>query len=126
MRWCRASGSAERGISESVQWALVWPLVALAVISVVQTALVLQARSALTEAARAAARAHAVVGARPADALTAARAVVARSGVRDLRVAVREDAGLVRVEATGQAPSIVADLVAPRLSAHAVEPREEP
>lgn len=110
-------------MSESVQWSLIWPVVMLAVIGIVQGAVLMQARSAVTEAARAAVRAEALVGSRPGDALDAARQVAGPSGLREIAVQVREDEALVRAEVTARAP-VFLDAGSVHLSAVAVAIRE--
>jgi Flp pilus assembly protein TadG len=106
-----------------VQWALVWPVVMLVVIGVIQGAVLMQARSAVTEAARAAVRAEAILGSRPGDALDAARQVAVPSGVRGVTVRVDEDDGLVRAEVRARAP-VFLDAGSVPLQATAVAVRE--
>jgi len=106
-----------------VQWSLVWPVVILAVIGIVQAAVIMQARSAVTEAARAAVRAEALVGSRRGDALSAARQVASPSGVREISVRISEGDGLLRAEVTGRAPFFL-DAGSVHLSAGAVAVRE--
>lgn len=106
-----------------MQWALVWPVVMLVVIGVIQGAVLMQARSAVTEAARAAVRAEAILGSRPGDALDAARQVAVPSGVRGVTVRVDEDDGLVRAEVRALAP-VFLDAGSVPLKATAVAVRE--
>lgn len=110
-------------MSESVQWALVWPLVLMAVFGVIQSAIVLQARSAVAEAARAAVRAQSLVGAQGGDALDAARQVAGPSGVHDIAVSVHGSGGLVTVEVRARAP-VFLDLGSVPLRARAVAVQE--
>lgn len=106
-----------------MQWSLVWPVVMLVVIGVIQGAVLMQARSAVTEAARAAVRAEAIVGSRPGDALDAAQQVALPAGVRSVTVQVHEDEGLVRAEVSARAPVFLNAGSVP-LSATAVAVRE--
>ncbi|WP_130866534.1 TadE/TadG family type IV pilus assembly protein [Acidipropionibacterium timonense] len=110
-------------MSESVQWTLLWPLVLLSLLAVVQGAVVLQARSAVTEAARAAVRAQALVGSQPGDARAAAIQVCAGSGVQHLQVRTSQESGLVRVDVQATAPTLIAGPLS-RVSAHAYAVRE--
>ncbi|MEE8870002.1 MAG: TadE/TadG family type IV pilus assembly protein [Acidipropionibacterium acidipropionici] len=113
----------ERGVVESVQWALVWPVMLLAVFGIIQAAVLLQARSAVTEAARAAVRAETLAGSHPGDALDAAWQVAGPSGVRDITVTVGRSGPLTTVEVRARAP-ILLDLASTPLSARAVGVRE--
>lgn len=116
----RAVSHRERGISESVQWALIWPVVIMAVVGVVQTAVVLEARATATEAARAAVRARALHGSGPGDARHAAEQVVGPSRLEDLTVSVSSNDGLIRVDVAGRAPAVLGRLLPTRVSGHAV------
>lgn len=95
----------------------------LAVFGIIQAAVLLQARSAVTEAARAAVRAETLAGSHPGDALDAARQVAGPSGVRDITVTVGRSGPLTTVEVRARAP-ILLDLASTPLGARAVGVRE--
>ncbi|AXE37283.1 hypothetical protein [Acidipropionibacterium virtanenii] len=95
----------------------------MAVFGVIQAAVVLQARSAVTEAARAAVRAETLAGSQPGDALDAARQVAGPSGVRDISVAVHRSGALTTVEVRARVP-VLLDRASTPLSASAVGVKE--
>ena len=115
-RQCR-----ERGVSESLQWSLVWPVVLLVVVAVIQTAVVLQARATVTEAARAAVRVQALRGSHAGEAEATARDVAQTSKVTDVTVTVSTTDSLVRVDVEGRAAALFGAVVAVRGHAVAVE-----
>ena len=115
-RQCR-----ERGVSESLQWSLVWPVVLLVVVAVIQTAVVLQARATVTEAARAAVRVQALRGSHAGEAEATARDVAQTSKVTDVTVTVSTTDSLVRVDVEGRAAALFGAAVAVRGHAVAVE-----
>jgi len=88
----------ERGVSESLQWSLVWTVVLLVVVAVIETAVVLQARATVTEAARAAVRIQALRGSHTGEAEATARDVARTSKVTDVTVTVSTTDSLVRVD----------------------------
>ena len=87
-----------RGLSESVQWATLVPVLLLLVLGAVQVGIVLQARSAAGEAALAGAEAGAVLGASADSAESVSRRVAENSGLRDVEIVVRQGTGVVHVE----------------------------
>lgn len=115
-RQCR-----ERGVSESLQWSLVWPVVLLVVVAVIQTAVVLQARATVTEAARAAVRVQALRGSHAGEAEATARDVARTSKVTDVTVTVSTTDSLVRVDVEGRAAALFGAAVTVRGHAVAVE-----
>ena len=114
-RQCR-----ERGVSESLQWSLVWPVVLLVVVAVIQIAVVLQARATVTEA-RAAVRVQALRGSHAGEAEATARDVAQTSKVTDVTVTVSTTDSLVRVDVEGRAAALFGAVVAVRGHAVAVE-----
>lgn len=115
-RQCR-----ERGVSESLQWSLVWPVVLLVVVAVIQTAVVLQARDTVTEAARAAVSVQALRGSHAGEAEATARDVARTSKVTDVTVTVSTTDSLVRVDVEGRAAALFGAAVTVRGHAVAVE-----
>ncbi|MGJ3508409.1 TadE/TadG family type IV pilus assembly protein [Enemella sp. A6] len=99
----------ERGLNESLQWALVLPLVLLVVLGVLQTALWLHARQAAQDAAAAAAEAEAVLHPPPEAGEHAALEITRIAGLRDVDVHVDRGAELITVTVTGR-PQLILDL----------------
>ena len=124
VRETRVTRRDERGLSESVQWALVWPVVMMAIAVAVQTVLVLQARSVAIEAARAAVHADAMLGSTPSNATRAASQVCAGSGVSQLHVHTDRHARIVRVDVDVQAARFFPAGRLTTVRAHAVAPKE--
>ena len=124
VRETRVTRRDERGLSESVQWVLVWPGVMMAIAAAIQTVLVLQARSVAIEAARAAVHADAMLGSTPSDAPRAASQVCAGSGVSQLHVHTDRHARIVRVDVDVQAARFFPAGRLTAVRAHAVAPKE--
>nr|WP_156197627.1 TadE/TadG family type IV pilus assembly protein [Cutibacterium acnes] len=100
---------------------MVWPVVLLVVVAVIQTAVVLQARATVTEAARAAVRVQALRGSHAGEAEATARDVAQTSKVTDVTVTVSTTDSLVRVDVEGRAAALFGAVVAVRGHAVAVE-----
>ena len=113
----------ERGLSESVQWAALVPLVLLAVLGLIQGAVVLHARTTVKDAAAAVAQQQARVGAVAAEAQATAERITAPADLTSLTVSVEVSGDLVRVTVSGKAP-VFFDLGLATVSATAVMPKE--
>lgn len=109
----------ERGVNESLQWALVWPLVMLAVLGILQTALWLHARQAAQHAAVAAAEAEAVLHPEPHAGERVAREITEIAGLREVQVDVARAPDLVTVTVTGR-PQLIIDVGPTRVTERAV------
>lgn len=97
----------ERGVNESLQWALVVPVVLLVVLGLLQTAVWLHARQAAREAAVAAAEAEAVLQPQPRAGERAALEITRIAGLREVDVAVQHGPDLITVTVTGRPPLII-------------------
>lgn len=113
----------ERGASESVQWAMLAPLLLVVLLGAIQVGLTWHARNVAVNAAAAAAEAEAAYGARPGDGRAAALAIVRAGGLQAADVHVSSDPTTVRVRVTGRAPVLV-DLGLATVDESAVSPRE--
>lgn len=114
----------ERGLSDSLQWALLAPVVLLAVLGLVQAGVVLHARNSVRQAAMGAAEAEAVLGSRGGDGQAVA-ARIAAPGVEDVTTTVVRSGGTVTVVVRGRAP-VFFDLGMAGVEARAVMPLEVP
>lgn len=113
----------ERGVSESVQWAVLLPALLLCVLGVLQAGLWVYGMGTARQAAAAAAEAEAVLDAPAGAGRAAADQVAAAGGLEGVQVAVGADAALVDVTVTAQVP-LFFDLGQGRVSGHATFPRE--
>ena len=118
-----AGRHSERGLSESVQWALLTATAVALLIGGVQTAIVMHARTVVANAALAGAEAEAVLGGTGAAANDAARTVAARSGLTKVTVTGSVTPDTVTVSVTTEVPVLLG--VGPRhVTRTATIPRE--
>lgn len=97
----RTARHDERGLSDSIQWALLAPLIVLLVLGAVESAIVLQARTCVAHAALAGAEAQAVAGSPGSGAAQqAATDVTSASGLRNVTVTSGQGGGQVSVTVT--------------------------
>lgn len=113
----------ERGLTESVQWALLMPVLLGVLLGGLQVALTWHARNVALAAASAGAEAGAALSARPDDAHRAARTVLAGGGMSDVRIDVRDDGRTVHVHVAGR-PQTVVPLGAGPVDGRAAVPKE--
>lgn len=111
----------ERGMSESLQWSVLLPLVMLMILGLIQAGVVLHGRNVVASAALAAAEAQAVAGEQAA--LRVAHAMVDPDGVTLERVEVGGDADSVNVRVVARIP-VWFDLGLSRVESTASQPRE--
>lgn len=114
-----------RGLSESVQWALLAPLVVLAVLGLVQSGIWLHARDAATSAALAGAETQALSGSGSGMGPVAARRVAEQGGLREVEVVVVRVGDQIRCTVSGRVDGI-SMLGRTRVDASAMHPLEEP
>lgn len=96
----------ERGASESVQWAVLTPVVMLMFLGVIQSGIWYHGHNVAGHAAAAAARAESMRGAAAGSGSAAAAAIVANGGLDDLSVQVSRNITTVDVVVTGRAPMV--------------------
>lgn len=114
----------ERGVSDSLQWAILTPLVLLVILGALQVGLWAHGRTVAAHAAIAAAEEAARRDASLAGAQALARRVATDSGLADVDVSVNLTGDRVRAVVTGRMPSLV-DLGLTRVSEQATRPREQ-
>lgn len=97
----------ERGLSESVQWALLAPVFVLSLLALIEGVLWLNARTVVTEAAFAGVEAQAAYGSSGDVATDVASRVVESGGLSDPQVVLSGDSEWVRVEVTARTVGFV-------------------
>ena len=113
----------ERGVSESVQWAVILPALLLCVLGLVQAGVWLHGRQVVQTAAMAAADAQADLGAPPGAGVTAARRVAAAGGFREVTVTVSTTDRTVQAQVRARVPTIL-DVGQGQVVAEASAPKE--
>ena len=116
------SRRSERGVSESLQLAVITPALLLCVLGLIQTGVWIHGRQVLHSAASAAAEAESVTGA-PVGSGQAAARQVAGGTIVDLEVSVVRSITRVDVTVTGRVP-IFFDVGQGQLRAQAASPVE--
>lgn len=95
----------ERGLSDSVQWAILVPVILLTVLGLIQVGIWMQGRSVASNAAIAGAEEAALLGSSSASAREVARKVADDGGLKDVRVDLEVRTTTVRTTVTGRVPS---------------------
>lgn len=116
-------GHRDRGLSQSVQWVLLTPLIVLMMVGIVQSAVVLHARQAASNAAMAGAEAEAWFRAPVGSGAEVARRSATSAGLREVTVRVQRSGGVAHVTVTGSA-DLFLDFGQGRVSRTAVMPLE--
>lgn len=114
----------DRGMSGSVQWAILVPVILLTVLGAIQVGLWAYGRIVASHAAIAAAEEAALLGASEADARALGTEIASGGGLTDIQVQLVVDAGTARVTVRGRMPTFV-DLGQTRVSEQATRPREQ-
>src|SRR5215207_4069463 len=97
---------SERGVSESVQYALIWPVLMLVTLGIIQSGIWLQGRNVAQRAATAAADTARGTYGTPGDAEAVARDIARSGGLQDISVVVRRSPTAVTVVVHAQAALI--------------------
>lgn len=113
-----------RGMSGSVQWALLVPTLLLCVLGAIQTGLWLYGRTVASHAAIATAEEAALLGASEADARVVGTAIATGGGLTDLQIHVVVDGDTARATVRGRMPTFF-DLGQTRVGEQATRPREQ-
>lgn len=113
----------ERGYSESVQWAMLTPVILLLFLGAIQVGMLWHGRNTALQAAAAAAEAESVYRATPGVGQRAAESIAAAGGLTGVSVAVARGPQQVDVVVTGAIPVIV-DLGMGHVTHHASAPLE--
>jgi len=111
-------------MAESVQWAMLLPLLIACLVGIIGVCVWLAGRSAAQEAAYAGAAAAAVWHGDPAQATQAATRVAEGSGLSDVVVQVGAQGTLITVTVTGRVSTLLPDAVDPHVQGVAVSERE--
>ena len=119
----RARG--DRGAAQSLQWTLLAPVVVLATIGLVQSAIVLDARQTARTAALAGAEAEALFRAPVGSGRPVATSVAQTGGLRNVTVTVSRTNGMAVVTVTGSADTFL-DVGQGNITRTATIPLEEP
>ena len=114
----------DRGMSGSVQWAILVPVILLTVLGAIQVGLWAYGRTVASHAAIAAAEEAALLGASDADARALGTEIASGGGLTDIQVQLVVDANNARATVRGRMPTFV-DLGQTRVSEQATRPREQ-
>ena len=113
----------ERGLSESVQWAVLWPLLMLLTLGIIQAGIFLHGRNVAQRAAAATVDAARGSYGSAADAEQLGATIADSGGLRNISVRVQRTASTVTVDISAYAPMIF-DLDLGRISETAAAPVE--
>lgn len=113
----------ERGLSESVQWAMLMPLLMFLLLGAIQVGMMWHGRNTVRHAAAAAAEAESIHHAMPGSGQRSATRVAGAGGVSDLTVTVTRSPVRVDVEVSASVP-VVVDLGMGRVTERASAPVE--
>ena len=113
----------ERGLSESVQWAVLWPALMLVTLGIIQAGIFLHGRNVAQRAATAAVDAARGSYGTAADAQHLAANIAASAGLKDVSVRVQRSGTTVTADISATAPMIF-DLRLGRISETASAPLE--
>ncbi|QLQ14410.1 MAG: pilus assembly protein [Micropruina sp.] len=114
----------ERGVSESVQWSLLVPVLVALVLGLIQTGIWLHGRSVASDAALATAQEVAWARSGDAEAARVGQRVAHAGGMDTVSVTVHRGSGAVQVEVAGSVP-VFFDVGQGRISESVVLPMEE-
>ena len=113
----------ERGLSESVQWAILWPLLMLLTLGIIQAGIFLHGRNVAQRAATAAVDAARGSYGTATDAQHLAEAIASSAGLEHISVRVRRTATTASADVSGNVPMIF-DLGLGRITETATAPLE--
>jgi Flp pilus assembly protein TadG len=113
----------ERGLSESVQWAVLWPALMLVTLGIIQAGIFLHSRNVAQRAATAAVDAARGSYGTAADAQHLAETIASSGGLKNVSVRVQRTGATVAVEVSAYAPMIF-DLNLGRIDETAAAPVE--
>ena len=119
----RRLSPGERGITESAQFALIWPLLLLVSLGIIQAGIWIHGHNVANRAAHAAADAASGSYGSSAEARQIAEGIARSGGLTDVVVQVSTSATVAEVAVTGSAPSLL-DLPLGRIHETASAPVE--
>jgi Flp pilus assembly protein TadG len=114
----------ERGLSESVQWAVIWPVLMLVTLGIIQAGIFLHGRNVAQRAATAAVDAARGTYGSAADAEHLGETIASSGGLTSVSVRVQRSGTTVSADVSGHAPMIF-DLSLGRISETATAPLEQ-
>jgi Flp pilus assembly protein TadG len=113
----------ERGLSESVQWAILWPLLMLLTLGIIQAGIFLHGRNVAQRAATAAVDAARGSYGTASDAQRLAETIASSGGLEHISVRIRRTGTTASADVSGNAPMIF-DLGLGRITETATAPLE--
>jgi uncharacterized membrane protein len=113
----------ERGLSESVQWAVLWPLLLLLTLGIIQAGIFLHGRNVAQRAATAAVDAARGSYGSPSDAEQLGARIAGSGGLRNISVRVQRTGSTVTAHVSGYSPMIF-DIDVGRIDETAAAPLE--
>lgn len=113
----------ERGLAESLQWTIIWPVVMLAILGTIQIGMWWHTRLTVGEAAAGALDVLTVSKSTPAQAEAVAAQIAAAGGVDHIEMSTTRTATGVEVTVSAKVPSLV-DLPLGEVRQSATGPRE--
>ncbi|WP_396121938.1 TadE/TadG family type IV pilus assembly protein [Aestuariimicrobium sp. p3-SID1156] len=96
-------GHCDRGLTQSIQWALLAPVIMLTIVGLVQAAVWLQARQCAGQAAISGAEAEALFQAPAGSGRTVAEQIAQQGGLENVHVRVHRTGGMAVVTVTASA-----------------------
>jgi len=119
----RVAARDERGLSESVQWAILWPLLMLLTLGIIQAGIFLHGRNVAQRAATAAVDAARGSYGTAADAQHLAETIASSGGLENISVRVQRTGTTAKADVSGNAPTIF-DLGLGRITVATTAPLE--
>ena len=119
----RVAARDERGLSESVQWAILWPLLMLLTLGIIQVGIFLHGHNVAQRAATAAVDAARGSYGTAADAQHLAETIASSGGLENISVRVQRTGTTAKADVSGNAPTIF-DLGLGRITEAATAPLE--
>lgn len=113
----------QRGMSESVQWAVLMPLLLFIVLGLIQGGIWLHGRTVASNAALATAEQAALLDSSTDEARELGQKIAAQGGLADVQVTVSRSSSEASATVTGRMPTFV-DLGQTQVRQQAVRPRE--
>lgn len=120
---CRRPSRGQRGVTESAQFALIWPLLLLVSLGIIQAGIWIHGHNVANRAAHAAADAASGSYGSPVEARQIAEGIARSGGLTDVDVRVSTGSTVADVTVTGNAPSLL-DLPLGRIAETASAPVE--
>ena len=100
-------GRDQRGLSESTQWAVLWPLILLVSLGIIQAGIWIHGHNVATRAANAAADSASGSYGSTGEARQIAEGIASSGGLRDVAVTVSAGSSAVQITVTGHAPALL-------------------